>query len=52
MKEKTELEKAKDLLAKAEKEKTDLFQKEYEELCRKHGYIIDVQTMMVIKKTA
>jgi len=48
--EKTELEKAQEIIKAAEKAKTDLFQKEYEELCKKHGYIIDVNTMLVIKK--
>ena len=49
--EKTELEKAQELIQAAEKVKTDLFQKEYEELIKKHGYKIDAQTLLVIKKT-
>jgi len=50
-KELTELEKAQEIINAAEKVKTDLFQKEYKELCEKHGYKIDATTMLVIRKS-
>ena len=49
--EKTELEKAQELINKIETEKQHLFKSEYEALCKKHGYSIDAVTQLVIKKT-
>ncbi len=48
--EKTELEKARELLIKAEQESQEIFLKEYDELCKRHGYIIQAQTTLVINK--
>lgn len=46
----TEVEKAAKVLATAEKEKQESFAKEINEVCEKHGYVLDVVSQIVIKK--
>ena len=48
--EKTELEKAQELIQAEETKRQENFKAEFEALCKKHGYTIDAQTMLVIKK--
>ena len=44
------VEEAKKILAEEEKSKQEAFKKELEEVCEKHGYVLDVISQIILKK--
>ena len=45
-----EVEKAQQILAKVEQEKREAFAKEIDEVCKKHGFRLDVVSQIVANK--